>query len=127
MSASSTTKPIITGIDIHTYLVKDTARAVAFWRDIMGFQLGELYGDQGAEFILPDGSWFGLWKLSDEEGGWRPGSGIMFAVPDINAAVAHFRAKGVRIEANIEESPVCFMAFAQDSEGNSFIIHQRKV
>ncbi len=115
----------ISGIDIHTYLVKEPARAKTFWRDTMELPM-TFEMDEGAEFELPDGSAFGLWHLGAEEGGWVKGSGIMFAVPDIHAAVAHYRDRGVSVQSHIEESPVCFMAFAQDSEGNDFILHQRK-
>jgi hypothetical protein len=30
-------------------------------------------------------------------------------------------------DGKIEDTPVCWMAFAQDSEGNNFILHKRKV
>ncbi len=61
-----------------------------------------------------------------DDGSWSPGSGIMFAVPDAKAAVAQFRAKGVKIEGDVMEMHTCNMAFAEDSEGNTFILHERK-
>jgi len=113
----------ITGIDISTFLVKDADRAIKFWRDTMGLKPSHVFEGKGAEFILNDGSTFGIWKMDDDS--WRPGSGIMFAVPDIKHAVEYYRARGVQV-SEPEESPVCHMAFAEDSEGNHFIIHQRK-
>jgi catechol 2,3-dioxygenase-like lactoylglutathione lyase family enzyme len=115
----------IRGIDIHTYLVKDAPRAIAFWRDAMGLRLIKEWENLGAEFELPDGSTFGLWKLEENEGGWVQGNGVMFAVAEIGAAVDHYRSRGVEI-VHVEETPVCFMAFAADTEGNTFVIHQRK-
>ena len=112
----------IKGIDIHTYLVKEPARAIAFWRDTMGLEAAWL-ADEGGEFLLPDGSYFGIWKLDDAP--WSPGNGLMFAVDDVPAAAAHYAGKGVKISGQ-EETPVCWMAFAEDSEGNSFILHKRK-
>jgi uncharacterized repeat protein (TIGR03803 family) len=114
----------ISGIDIHTYLVKDPARAIAFWRDTMGLRIIWESAD-GAEFELPDGSTFGLWRMDD--GSWEKGSGIMFAVPDVAQAAAALRANGVAVMEHIEETPVCWMAFAEDSEGNAFILHKRKI
>ena len=114
----------ITGIDIHTYYVKDANRAIAFYRDTLGLNCTWEYEGMGAEFELPDGSTFGLWK-PDGEMQWEPGHGIMFAVPDIEAAVTELRNKGVDI-SDAEEQPPCFMAFAKDTEGNNFIVHQRK-
>ncbi|HTV72845.1 MAG TPA: VOC family protein [Candidatus Acidoferrales bacterium] len=122
-AAATTTTTPITGIDITVYFIKEPDRAVAFWRDTMGLKLTQRYGENGGEFELPDGSTFGLWKLEDAP--WQKSGGIMFAVPDINAAVAYYRAKGVQISP-VEEQQICSMAFAQDSEGNDFILHQRK-
>jgi predicted enzyme related to lactoylglutathione lyase len=113
----------IKGIDIHTYLIKDPARAIAFWRDTMGLQPTYVSDEQGAEFLLPDGSYFGIWKMDD--GSWSEGVGLMLAVDDVPAAVEHYTAKGVKF-AGHEETPVCWMAFAEDSEGNHFILHKRK-
>ncbi len=117
---------LIRGIDIHTYLIKDPPRAIALWRDTMGLTPTFVDEEYGAEFDLPDGATFGLWKLSEAEGGWVPGNGVMFAVPDIEAAVAFYRGRGVEIDG-VEETPVCHMAHAHDSEGNSFVLHQRKI
>jgi 4-amino-4-deoxy-L-arabinose transferase-like glycosyltransferase/predicted enzyme related to lactoylglutathione lyase len=113
----------ISGIDIHTYLVKEPARAIAFWRDTMGLKV-TWETEDGAEFELADGSAFGLWRMDD--GTWMPGNGIMFAVADVPAAVAELRAKGVSIVAHVEETPICTMAFGEDTEGNHFILHARK-
>jgi predicted enzyme related to lactoylglutathione lyase len=112
----------IGGIDIHTYLVKEPARAKAFWRDTMGLKMTWDH-ELGAEFELPDGATFGLWKMHDRP--WTAGNGIMFAVDDVPAAVTYYASKGVTFEGQ-DETPVCWMAFAQDSEGNRFILHKRK-
>ncbi len=117
----------IEGIDCTAYLVKDADRAIKFWRDTMGLKTTQEYpGGHGAEFTFDDGTTFGLYKMSDGE--WHPGSGVMFRVPDIKAAVAHYKARGVQFDdgGEIFESPVCSLAFAKDSEGNNFMIHQRK-
>ena len=49
----------------------------------------------------------------------------MFAVDDAKAAIEHYRARGLQL-SDVIESPVCFMAFGSDPEGNGLIIHQRK-
>lgn len=113
----------IQGIDISTYLVKDAQRAIAFYRDVMEMRPTWL-SDQGAEFTLADGMTFGLWQPDDGE--WHPHSGVMFAVDDVSAAADHYRQRGAKIADHIEETPVCFMAFGEDSEGNHFILHHRK-
>ena len=117
------TKTAIKGMDLAAYLVRDPQRAIEFYRDVLGMTPTAI-DDQGrgSEFTLPDGSTFGVWK--PEEGG--TGGAIMFAVDDARAAVEEYRSRGLAI-SDVVESPVCFMAFASDPEGNGFIIHQRKV
>ena len=112
----------VTGIDIAAYLVRDPERAIAFYRDVLGMTPTEI-DDQGrgAEFTLADGSTFGVWKPEDGE----TGGAVMFAVDDAKAAVEHYRSRGLKL-SDIMESPVCFMSFGEDPEGNAIIIHQRK-
>jgi len=113
----------VKGIDIAAYLVRDPQRQIAFYRDVLGMT-PTMVDEQGrgAEFTLADGSTFGVWK--PEEGG--TGGAIMFAVDDAKRAVEHYRARGLQL-SDVMESPVCLMAFGEDPEGNSIIIHQRKV
>ena len=115
-----------TGIDMHGYLVKDVPRAIAFYKDMLGltptFEM-----EQGAEFELPDGSTFGVWKMNDGDTVSSAGAGVFFAVPDIKEAHAQLKSRGVKFEDDEPfESPVCHMIAAYDSEGNMFMLHQRK-
>jgi predicted enzyme related to lactoylglutathione lyase len=77
---------------------------------------------RGAEFELSDGSTFGVWQPDD---GAQSGATIMFAVENIADAVALFRARGATL-SDPSETPVCFMSFGADPDGNPFIVHQRK-
>jgi predicted enzyme related to lactoylglutathione lyase len=115
----------ITGIDLFGYLTGDAERAIAFYRDVLGMTPTKTdeHG-RGAEFTLPDGSTFGVWKF--DEGGKTSGGTAMFAVGDVHAAVAKFRERGVKLSDPIE-GPVCFMSFGEDPDGNGIIIHHRKV
>ena len=113
-----------TGIDIHAYLVKDPKRATKFYKDMLGLE-PTFEHEQGAEFELGDGSTFGLWHMSD--GSWHPSAGVFFAVPDIKEAVKVLKAHGVKFEDEESfETPVCHMIGVEDTEGNTFILHQRK-
>ena len=122
---ASTESPVITGIDITAYLVKDPQRATAFYRDTLGMTPTEVWEGKGAEFSFGDAT-FGIWHMDD--GTWQPGSGVMFAVPDVRAAVELYKSRGVKFEGDghIEDMPSCSMAFGEDSEGNHFILHQHK-
>ena len=115
----------ITGMDLSGYMVKDAARAIAFYRDILGLEPVKVYPDDlGAEYELADGTTFGLWSA----GGmipFQPSNGILFAVDDLDAAVAAVKARGIPVHLE-HETPVCFMAMISDTEGNSVVLHKRK-
>lgn len=117
-------KAAIVGIDLSAYFVSDPRAAIAFYRDILGIEPTAVDPEgRGAEFTLADGQTFGVWN----SGGDSPTSGgcMMFAVGDIDAAVARIRANGGTI-ADPDESPVCRMAFGTDPDGNAYMVHQRK-
>jgi len=120
----TTTAAAIRGIDICGYLVKDPAKAIAFYRDVLGMEPTSIdeHG-HGAEFELADGSTFGVWNLHDAPD--TTGPFFMLAVADAKAAVARIRERGGEL-SDPEETPVCFMAMGRDPEGNGIIIHQRK-
>ncbi len=113
----------ITGIDTHTYQIKDTKRAIAFYKDVLGLT-PTFERDEGAEFELGDGSTFGLWNGGDRMP-WIAGNGVMFAVTDFDAAVRIAKERGAKIHM-ATETPVCFIALGEDTEGNQFILHKRK-
>jgi predicted enzyme related to lactoylglutathione lyase len=116
----------IQGIDVAVYLVKDVERAKKFWQETMGCTMTSDDGPYGGEFTFGDDTTFGIYKPDDQE--WRRGGGLMFRVDDMKAAVDHYKARGVKFDddGKIEETNVCWMAFAEDSEGNNFILHKRK-
>jgi predicted enzyme related to lactoylglutathione lyase len=116
----------IAGMDLSGYMVKDGARAIAFYRDVLGLEPSRVYPEnRGAEYELPDGTTFGLWG-----GGavmpFQPSNGILFAVADRDAAVAALRARGIEIIMQ-HDTPVCRMAMIHDTEGNLVTLHERTV
>jgi predicted enzyme related to lactoylglutathione lyase len=116
----------ITGMDLSGYMVKDAARAIAFYRDVLGLEPVTVYpGDRGAEYDLPDGTTFGLWGGGGAVMPFQPSNGILFAVDDLDAAVAAVKARGIPVLME-HETPVCFMAMIHDTEGNSVFLHKRK-
>ncbi|HVA36383.1 MAG TPA: VOC family protein [Candidatus Dormibacteraeota bacterium] len=120
---TTTSKTAIRGIDASVYLVKDLGRAKAFWREVMELQ-PTADTESYAEYDLGDGTTFGLFKMPD--GSWSKCDGILFSVADAREAASYFGARGAKISDNIFDGPACVMAFGEDSEGNAFILHQRK-
>jgi len=116
------TPTTIHGIDLAGYLVEDPQREVAFYRDVLGMTPTDVDEQgRGAEFELADGSTFGVWHMPNgQRGGF-----VMFAVDDARAKAEELRARGITL-TDITETPVCFMAWGPDPEGNGVIIHQRK-
>ncbi len=113
----------INGIDLAGYLVADPPAAITYYRDVLGLTPTDIDEEgRGSEFDLADGTTFGVWRTPEvQQGGF-----VMFAVGDVRAKLAELRSRGVTF-SEVMDGPVCAMAFGPDPEGNSVIIHQRKV
>ena len=115
----------VTGLDMSGYMVKDTPRAIAFYREVLGLEPTTTYpGDAGAEYEFSDGTTFGLWNPGDTMP-FQAASGLLFAVDDLDAAVDAVKARGTPVVMQ-HESPVCWMAMIKDTEGNGVVLHKRK-
>ncbi|HEV7178741.1 MAG TPA: VOC family protein [Candidatus Baltobacteraceae bacterium] len=116
----------ITGMDLSGYMVKDAQRAIAFYRDVLGLEPAMVYPEnRGAEYELSDGTTFGLWGGGGNVMPFQPGNGILFAVDDLDSAVSALKDRGIPVLME-RETPVCFMATINDTEGNSIFLHKRK-
>lgn len=124
MATAGATK--IKGMDASYYTVKDLDRATKFYTGLFGAEPTMRIADVNAEWTFPNGETFGLYKVEEKE--WNTHGGLLFSVDDVEAAVKEHKARGVKFDGDghIENTPVCFMAFGEDSEGNSFILHQHK-
>lgn len=116
----------VTGMDLSGYMVKDASRAIGFYRDVLGLEPVTVYPDnKGAEYELADGTTFGLWGGAGDVMPFQPSNGILFAVDDLDAAVAAIKARGIPVHME-HETPVCFLAMLSDTEGNTVTLHKRK-
>jgi predicted enzyme related to lactoylglutathione lyase len=113
----------INGIDLAGYFVVDPPAALAFYRDVLGLTPTDIDEEgRGSEFELADGQTFGVWSTPEgDKGGF-----VMFAVNDVRAKLAELKSRGVNF-SDVWDGPNCAMAFGPDPEGNSVVIHQRKV
>ena len=116
----------IRGVDTVSYLVKDVDRATKFYTDLLGFEPTLSFLPVGVEWTFPTGETFGIVKPPNAP--WEKLGGVHFGVDDIKSAVATCKQKGISFadDAKIYETPGCFLAFAHDSEGNEFILHELK-
>lgn len=116
----------VTGMDLSGYMVKDAARAIGFYRDVLGMEPALVYPDnRGAEYEFADGTTFGLWGGGGAVMPFQPSNGILFAVDNLEAAVSAVKARGIPVHME-HETPVCFMAMISDTEGNTVTLHKRK-
>jgi predicted enzyme related to lactoylglutathione lyase len=125
--ATSTRISAPRGIDAVYYMVKDVARARAFYEQVLGFDpsLVTEGGDwEGAEYEMRSGPVFGIGKNGEVP--WRPSGGMMLSVDDVAEAARRVSEGGGKVVMESMETPVCFMAWCEDTEGNTFSLHRRK-
>lgn len=116
----------ITGIDASYYLTKDLNKSTAFYTGLFGAEPSMHVPNMVTEWTFgKDGTTFGLYQPEDASN-WRISGGLLFHVDDIKAAKAAAESVGASFDDHVEETPMCFMAFGSDPEGNNFILHQGK-
>ena len=115
----------ITGIDASYYLTKDLGAATKFYSSLFGTEPSMHVPDTVSEWTFKNGETFGLYQPSDKND-WHPSGGILFNVNDFKAGIEAAKALGAKFEEHEEETPMCFMAFGADPEGNNFILHKPK-
>jgi predicted enzyme related to lactoylglutathione lyase len=124
MTTTAPAGTAITGVDIFGPATSDTKKLIAFYRDVLGMTPTAIDEESGAEFEFSDGTTFGVWSPGpDTKNG--AGYAALFAVGDINAALALFRSRGATL-GDVMDTPVCYLAMGADTDGNTFGIHQRK-
>jgi len=111
------------------YPAKDPERARAFYEGTLGLERGRISSPDGmwTEYDLPGGGCLALFGGEDgPEPSARAGGSIAFEVEDLDGLVIRLKDEGVTFTNDMVHSPVCRMAFIQDSEGNGIILHQLK-
>ncbi|MDQ2663799.1 MAG: VOC family protein [Candidatus Eremiobacteraeota bacterium] len=114
-----------TGVDAIYYSVKDVARAIAFYRELLDVREVTWENEHGAEFILSDGTAFGVGAYSS--GDWAPSGCVLFSVPDLDAAAPRIELLGGKLVDHIRDFASCRSQWCEDPDGNSFVLHQRTV
>jgi catechol 2,3-dioxygenase-like lactoylglutathione lyase family enzyme len=108
-------------VDFVTVPTRDVARAVAFYRDVLGLPESEFSeGEVEASNVT-----LGFWAPEAEgEEFVANTAGIGLRVPDVASAVDEAKAAGAEV-LGIEDSGVCHMGFVKDPDGNVLILHRR--
>ncbi len=108
-------------VDFVSVPTRDVARAVAFYRDVLGLRESDFTdGELEASNVT-----LSLWNPeADGERFVANEAGIGLRVADVAAAVEEARAAGAGV-IGIEDTGVCHMGFVTDPDGNVLILHRR--
>ena len=117
---------MITEISFTGSPVTDMKRARAFYEGDLGLKCTlESSGGMWVEYTIGDAT-FGLGCFGDV---WKPvsdGTCIAFEVDDLDAEIARLKSRGVKVEMEPTDTPVCRFAFVLDPDNNKVMLHKRK-
>lgn len=117
------TPPKLALVTLH---VKDIQRAVAFYRDVLGFPEGDhVLSVKWAEFKIGDVT-LGLHQDDGEVGHRAPGgtSGFYLAVKNVDDYVAACERKGARLGDKPQDYPYGRVGSLLDPDGNELMFIQ---
>jgi len=108
-------------VDFVSVPTRDRARAIAWYRDVLGLRVS---ADTPGEAEAP-GLTLSFWVPEEDGEMFVPNeSGIAFRVADVDAAVEEVRGSGCEV-IGVEDTGVCKMGFVRDPDGNVVIFHRR--
>ena len=108
-------------VDFVSVPTRNAARAVAWYRDVLGLPVSE-YTE--AEIEAPNLT-LSFWLPEEQNVPFAPNeNGVAFRVADVQAAVEEVKTAGGEV-MGIEDSGVCHMGFVKDPDGNVLILHRR--
>ena len=110
-------------VDFVSVPTRDVARALAFYRDVLGLAQSEhAAGEVEAANVT-----LSFWNPEVDGEVFQPNTaGIALRVPDVDAAKRKLEEAGVEFQfAETYDSGVCHMAFFKDPDGNALILHRR--
>lgn len=115
-------------IDFVALPVQDMARARAFYEGVLGLKPDSTSENVWTEYVLPDDSALALGDVSVMGLEFAPvtGGSVGLRTPDVEQAFAKLKAIGQTGAEEVYETPVCFMGFVKDSEGNALVLHRHK-
>jgi predicted enzyme related to lactoylglutathione lyase len=114
-----------TGIDAIYYSVADVPRAAAFYKGLLDVADTTWESEHGAEWVLDDGSAFGVGKIPGAP--HVPSGTVLFAVADLDALIPRVTDLGGKLNGDVRDLEPCRQQWCLDPDGNAFVLHQRKV
>jgi catechol 2,3-dioxygenase-like lactoylglutathione lyase family enzyme len=112
---------LVEQVDFVSVPTRDSARATAWYRDVLGLPVSEF---TEGEVETPNVT-LSFWNPeADGETFQANSAGIGLRVDDVEAAIEEARAGGAEV-IGIQDSGVCHMGFVKDPDGNVLILHRR--
>ena len=109
-------------VDFISIPTRDVARAVAWYRDVLGLPESEV---SEGELETPNVT-LSFWEPEREDMAFVPNeAGFAVRVDDVAGARSELEAKGVEFIAETWDSGVCHFAAFRDPDGNTVILHRR--
>lgn len=109
-------------VDFISVPTRDVARAVAWYRDVLGLPESEVTAGE----LETANVTLSFWEPEREDLPFVPNSaGFAVRVADVAEARAELEAKGVEFFAETWDSGVCHFAAFRDLDGNTVILHRR--
>jgi predicted enzyme related to lactoylglutathione lyase len=111
------------------YPVTDLKRARKFYEGVLGLTASRSFGDESKGFVEYD---IGPGTLAIGAGSpnFTPSAGggsVALEVEDFEKAVSRLRESGCKFVIEPTETPVCHIVIISDPDGNSLMVHKRKV
>jgi len=113
----------IAKVDFVGIPTQDMERAIEFYVETLGLRQDE---HRAAEFWAGE-TCLSLWKPEWAGQEFRPSTTELIAlhVDDVAGSRKDLEAKGVEFHGEIVDTGVCHMAFFNDPDGNSLMLHHR--
>ena len=109
-------------VDFITVPTRDVARAVAWYRDVLGLPQSK---HAPGEVETPNVT-LSFWNPEEDGIEFKPNeAGFAVRVADVAEARRELEAKGVQFVGDTYDSSVCLMGFLKDPDGNVVILHNR--
>jgi catechol 2,3-dioxygenase-like lactoylglutathione lyase family enzyme len=121
----------VRALDYIGITVSDLDRALTFYRDVLGLSVEFLEREWGyAELALPPTTIVLSVLSPDAPAELRAPFGgaisVAVAVPDVAAALAEVRERGVPVLLDTVDGSWCEQALIADPDGNRILLHHRK-
>jgi catechol 2,3-dioxygenase-like lactoylglutathione lyase family enzyme len=112
----------VESVDFISVPTRDMARAVAWYRDVLGLP----ESDSSPDEVEAPNVTLSFWEPERENLPFVANqAGVALRVPDVAAARAELERQGIEFIADTWDSGVCHFAAFRDPDGNTLILHRR--